>query len=216
MISSDGKTFGVNAVLQLPQESLEEVPAATAVAREIRDRLQADYPDLEIALTGYSMLSNAFFEAGMSDMATLVPLMYGVLLIIVALALRSIIATLATFVVILCSTLSAMGVAGFLGVQLTPPSMIAPNIILTLAVADSVHVLLTLRFLMQRGMKKRPAIVDAVRLNFMAVFLTSLTTVIGFLALNSLDSPPFVILVILRRSALLLRGSIRSSSYLHW
>ena len=190
LISSDGKTFGVNAVLQLPQESLEEVPAATAAARDIRDRLQADYPDLKIALTGYSMLSNAFFEAGMSDMATLVPLMYAVLLIILVLTLRSSSATLATFAVVLFSTLSAMGMAGFLGIQLTPPSMIAPNIILTLAVADSVHIQLTLRSLMRRGMEKCSAIVEAMRLNFIAVALTSLTTFIGFLALNSLDSPP--------------------------
>ncbi|HEY5739067.1 MAG TPA: MMPL family transporter, partial [Gammaproteobacteria bacterium] len=100
-------------------------------------------------------------------------------------------ATVATLVVIVLSSIVGMGIAGYAGVKLTPISMSAPIVILTLAVADSIHILLTLRNLLRTGMDKAAALVEAVRLNFLAVGITSLTTIVGFLALNFSDSPPY-------------------------
>ena len=191
LISGDSKTVAVNVTLLYPQLSLKEVPAAVTAAREIRDRIQTDYPELQVALTGRSMLNNAFSEAGRADIRLLIPLMYFVLLIVLALTLRSVSGTVATLMVIVFSTVVAMGVAGFMGVKLTPVSMTAPTIIFTLAVADSVHILVSLKALMRKGKSKIDALVEAVSQNFLAVTVTSITTIVGFLALNSLDSPPF-------------------------
>ncbi len=44
---------------------------------------------------------------------------------------------------------------------------------------------------MGRGRTRRDAIVESVRTNFQPLFLTSLTTAIGFLSMNFSDSPPF-------------------------
>ena len=41
------------------------------------------------------------------------------------------------------------------------------------------------------GLTKVDALVESIRLNFMPVFITSLTTVIGFLTMNFGDVPPF-------------------------
>ena len=78
-----------------------------------------------------------------------------------------------------------------MGIKLTPISGSAPIIILTLAVADSIHILIALRSAMRAGMAKSEELVEAVRLNFLPVGVTSVTTIIGFLALNFSDSPPF-------------------------
>ena len=69
--------------------------------------------------------------------------------------------------------------------------MSAPIVILTLAVADSIHILMSLRSLLREGMDKSKALVEAVRVNFLPVSITSLTTIVGFLALNFSDSPPY-------------------------
>jgi predicted RND superfamily exporter protein len=69
--------------------------------------------------------------------------------------------------------------------------MSAPVVILTLAVADSIHILLSLRGLMREGLGKTEALVEAVRINFLPVSITSLTTIVGFLSLNFSDSPPY-------------------------
>jgi predicted RND superfamily exporter protein len=191
LVSANGAATAVNVTLQYPEKSLFEVPEAVARAREIRDRIEAEYPQLAVYVTGVSMLNNAFSETGMADMGSLVPLMFGVILLLTFAIIRSAWATLATSVVILLSMTVAMGVAGFFGISLTPISASAPIVILTLAIADSIHILVSLRSAMRDGMERLAAVVEAVRLNFMPVTITSLTTVVGFASLNFSDSPPF-------------------------
>jgi predicted RND superfamily exporter protein len=191
LVTGDGQVTAVNVILQYPQQHATEVPEAVAVARTLRDTIEASYPHLEVHLTGVSTLNNAFAETGLGDGATLMPLMFGVIFVMTLLFVRSVAATLATLVIIALSSIIGMGAAGFAGVQLTPISMSAPVVILTLAVADSVHILLSLRALMREGMTKTAALVEALRVNFLAVSITSITTIVGFLALNFSDSPPY-------------------------
>lgn len=191
LISPDGVTSGLSVTLNLPEDNLAAVPAAVAKARAMVDTVRKTYPDITVALSGAVLMNNAFSEASQNDMATLQPLMYGILLLMLAIFVRSISGTVATLFVIAFSAVGAMGLAGYLGIGLTPPSAVAPTIILTLAIADSVHVLVTMMKEMSRGATKHNAIREALRINFQPVLLTSLTTMIGFLSLNFSDSPPF-------------------------
>jgi predicted RND superfamily exporter protein len=191
LLTRDGAATAVNVVLQYPEQSMDEVPMAAAAARELRDAIAAQFPHLNLSLTGVSMLNNAFAEAGQADVATLTPIMYLVLLAMLVLVLRSVSMMAATLGVISVSSMVAMGFAGFMEIGMTPISFAAPTVILTLAVADSVHILITLRDNLKRGMAKGDAIVEAVRVNFLAVAITSLTTIVGFLTLNFSDAPPF-------------------------
>jgi predicted RND superfamily exporter protein len=100
-------------------------------------------------------------------------------------------AVMGTFLVIIFSILSAMGLAGWLGIPMTPPSASSPTIILTLAVADCVHVLVTFLHGMRKNMAKRASIVESLRINVQPIFLTSVTTIIGFMSMNFSDAPPF-------------------------
>jgi len=191
LISADGTTAGVSVTISLPQKSEEEVPLAMAKAREIADAFRAENPNVTLALTGSIALNNAFSEASLSDMSFLFPLMFGILLLVTGILLRSIVGTIGTVFVISLSAMTAMGLAGYFGILLTPPSAIAPTIILTIAVADSIHILVSMIHRMRLGDDKRSALVESLRINFQPVFLTSLTTVIGFLSLNFSDAPPF-------------------------
>ncbi|MBL4601172.1 MAG: MMPL family transporter, partial [Emcibacteraceae bacterium] len=191
LISTDGTTTAVNITFSLPQKELTEIPITMEFVRNLADEFRANNPDTELAVTGMVAMNAAFFEASMKDMSTLIPIMYGVLLLATFLVLRSISGTVATLFVIALSAIAAMGVGGWLGIKLTPPSAIAPTIILTIAIADSIHILVTMFSSMRAGMTKYDAIVESLRVNFGPVFLTSLTTIIGFLSLNFSDSPPF-------------------------
>jgi predicted RND superfamily exporter protein/outer membrane lipoprotein-sorting protein len=181
LITADARVTAVNVVLQYPERSPGEIPEAVEVARDLREQISAEYPDIEISLTGVSMLNNAFAETGMADLGILVPAMFAVILVLTLVILRSLAATISTISVVL---LSAM-------IGITPISGAAPIIILTLAIADSIHILISLRTSMREGMEKNAAIVEALRANFLPVTITSLTTVIGFLSLNFSDAPPF-------------------------
>ncbi len=191
LLTDNSAVTAINVVLQYPEKTLTEVPEAVADARALRQRIEAEHPQLKVYLTGISMLNNAFAETGTADMATLVPLMFAVILLLTFGIIRSTSATIAATVVVLLSVVVGMGSAGYLGINLTPISAMAPIVILTLAIADSIHILISLRGTMREGMERSAALVESIRLNFMPVTITSLTTVVGFLALNFSDSPPF-------------------------
>lgn len=191
VISENGMATSINVTLNYPQKELTEVPDSVAKARAISAELNEKYPDLKISVSGASMLDNAFSEASLYDMQTLVPLMFGVIILLMLLILRSFSATFATLIVITISSIFGMGMAGFFGIKLTPIDASAPIIILSLAIADSLHVLISLKSFLREGMNKPEAIIEAVRVNFMPITITSLTTIIGFLTLNFSDSPPF-------------------------
>lgn len=191
LTARDMETTGINVTLQYPEKSLSEVPEAVGKARQIKAEIEAAYPDIHIALTGVSMMNASFAEAGQGDAATLTPLMYLILILVMAVALRSLSATLTSVLVIGFSGAVAMGWAGHVGISLTPISVTAPTVILTLAIADSIHVLISMISHMREGQDKREALRNALRINFMPVTITSITTIVGFLALNTLDTPPF-------------------------
>jgi predicted RND superfamily exporter protein len=192
LISPDADVTGVNVTIQLPDHGTgQEIAQITAFARKLAGEVEARDPNLDVHLTGMVIMNNTFEEVIVKDQRTLVPVMFGVVLLTLVLMLRSLTAMLVTFLVIVLSIVGAMGIAGWLGMALTPPSASSPPIILTLAVADCVHIFATMLHAMGMGKGQRAAVVESMRINMQPVFLTSLTTVIGFLSMNFSDAPPF-------------------------
>ncbi|MES9851401.1 MAG: efflux RND transporter permease subunit [Candidatus Thiodiazotropha sp. L084R] len=190
MVSADGKHAGVNAVLRLPGESPQETATAVAQARELAKTIEQKYP-VKVRLSGVHVMNNAFAEVGMMDIQNLMPVMYGLMILILFALFRSFVQVSMTVVIVHLSTIAAMGLVGWLGILLTAPSSIAPTIILSLAVADSVHIIKTFVNAVRAGKSKHDAVRESMRLNFKPVFLTTVTTVFGFLALNFADAPPY-------------------------
>lgn len=192
LISSDAAHSGINITIQLPGVNLmEENPQTVAYARKILQQAKADYPQIEFRLAGISMLNNAFPEASMSDGQKLIPLAFAAIIITLLFLLKGISGTVATVILVLFSIVIGMGAGGHMGIQLSPPSASAPIIILTIAVAGAVHLLVTMLQEIHRGINKHDAIVESMRVNFTPIFLTSITTALGFLSLNSSEAPPF-------------------------
>ncbi len=190
LLSPDTSVTAVNATVLFDDESQEDQAQMVAAARALAESLRARFPDLEIYLSGTVLHNNAFTEAATTDAGTLIPGMYLAILLLLGYFFRSVTATLSTLLVIALSSAAAMGTGGWLGISVTPPSVLAPTLIMTLAVADAVHLLLPFLQKLHRGVEKRQALVDSLAINFQPVFLTSLTTCIGFLAMNVSDVPP--------------------------
>ncbi|MEL6677197.1 MAG: MMPL family transporter [Pseudomonadota bacterium] len=191
VVAPGGDATVISATVQLPPDVPNVSTMAAERAAEIRAEVLANHPDHEIHLTGVASLSAAFERAGTADSMTLIPLVYLIILVVMGVVMRSISAVAASLAVILLATLVGMGVGGWTGVALTPISLSAPIIILTIAVADAIHLIAGVRTRMAEGASAREAIVDSTELNFMPILITSVTTIAGFLALNFSDSPPF-------------------------
>jgi len=192
LVSPQGHVTAVNVTIELPGKNPgKEVPEAVAKAREIVAYVERTYPEIKVYLSGVVMMNNAFAEASRYDMTHLLPLALLIIVVAILLQLRGLVGTLATVLVILFSVIAAMGIAGWSGVPLTGPLMSAPTIILTLAVADCVHILTNWMQGLRRGHERKQAMAESLRINFAPVFLTSVTTAIGFLTLNFSEAPPF-------------------------
>jgi predicted RND superfamily exporter protein len=192
IISEQGHVSIVNVTVQLPGiNPMIETPEVSGSVREIRDRFIAQYPELDIYLSGMVMMNASFGEASINDSMTLIPMMFLVVIVTIGLLLRTISGTIATVVVIIVSIASTMGLAGWLGFYMTGPSASAPTMILTLAVADCIHILTSMFYEMRKGAEKSTALSRSIKANFQPILLTSVTTAIGFLSMNFSDSPPF-------------------------
>src|SRR5262249_39704423 len=139
LLSKDGRTAAVNVTLRLPRKDPAEVPQTTEAARALVQRLRLRHPSLDIRATGMAFVNDAFMETSVQDMAVMLPLMLLVMLVSMALMVRSTLATLSVAAVIATSAALAVASAGFLGYPLSPTSVAAPMIVLTLAIADGVH-----------------------------------------------------------------------------
>ncbi len=190
IVSPSGRTTAVDVLVPLPDGNETALLAAVDSARALVEAVEARHPGIRIRLTGGAVHNHAFMESGQNDAKTLIPLMYLAIIVLALVLLRTLAGTFGLVVVVALSSLAAMGLAGHLGLPLEPVSASASTMVLTLAVADCVHVVTTTRAWLG-SLPKREAIVRSLAVNFGPVFLTSLTTTIGFLSMNFSESPPF-------------------------
>jgi len=192
LISKDGASTGINVRTVLPEgTTMRTSKEAVLAARTLAQQIRPDFPEFEI-LVGGSLTSNVTMgEAIKQDIENLLGLSYLVMIITMVILLRTFSGMLLTLMIISFSVLSTMGLFGWLGFTMTPPTGFVPTAILTIAVADSIHILISYYYELNHGKSKFEAIQEALRINFSPVFITSITTVIGVLCLNTSDSPPY-------------------------
>jgi len=191
LLSPSGHVAGMFVGLVMPSENPGAVPEVARYTRRLAQEFRARHPEIELHLTGSVIMDDAFAQASRQDMGRLTPVAFVVMTTLVALALRSWYGTFAAVSITLISMLAALGLVGWLGVPLNAVTIGAPGLMLTLSVADNVHVLTTLFRLIRQGRSKPQAVAEALQTNAKAIFLTNITTILGFVSLNFSESPPW-------------------------
>lgn len=190
LVSEKGDVTVVNITVQLPEmDKTAEVEEVVSSINAMIDRYQRAYPDVTFHKAGIIAMNHAFMTAAQDDSSTLVPTMLVVILVFLTIMLRSILSVIATLIVIIGSVMSTMGISGWAGMFLSTATVNVPTLSMTLAVADCVHVIATMRQSMKNGFTKAQSIERSIALNFVPILITSVTTAIGFLMMNMSDSP---------------------------
>ena len=192
LISETGHVTGVNITLSMPvDERTTATPQVAAYARKIANELESEYPELTTYISGIVMLDNSFSESAMHDFAVLVPISFVLMMVLISILVGGIAGTFVTMLIIIASVIAAMGVTGYIGFPLSGQSTSGPIIILTVAVANCVHVLVSFVHGLHKGESKKEAMEESLRINLQPVFLASATTAIGFTSMNFSEVPPF-------------------------
>ncbi|EHR1004085.1 MMPL family transporter [Vibrio parahaemolyticus] len=190
LVSEKGDVTVVNITVQLPEmDKTAEVEEVVSSINAMIDRYQRAYPDVTFHKAGIIAMNHAFMTAAQDDSSTLVPTMLVVILVFLTIMLRSILSVIATLIVIIGSVMATLGISGWAGMFLSTATVNVPTLIMTLAVADCVHVIATMRQSMKNGFTKAQSIERSIALNFVPILITSVTTAIGFLMMNMSDSP---------------------------
>ncbi len=190
LLSRTGHVTGVHIGFTAPEDRPPSTPEIARYVRGMAAEFRTRYPDIDFHVTGSVMIDDAFASASRRDLLTLVPISFVVVTILVGISLRSFYGTLAAVVVTAMSMVSALGLIGWTGMSLNAVSVGAPALMLTLAVADNIHILTTMFHYARQGLSRHQAVAKSLQVNLKAVFLTSITTILGFLTMNFSESPP--------------------------
>ena len=192
LVSERGHVTGINVTVQMSTD--ERARATQIIVEFVRDviaNFKQRHAQIDIYLSGMVMMDQAFFEVSMDDSTKLVPTAFVLMMGLIAFLVGGVFGTLVTLLVIAFSIAAAMGAGGYLDFPLTGISISAPIIILTVAVANCVHVLVTFIHGLRQGERRLEAMEESLRVNLQPVFLASATTAIGFSTMNFSEVPPF-------------------------
>ena len=185
IISKDKKTSLINIVFDPPRKDIEaEYQESLNYVLGFIEEARKNHPEVDLIISGIVYMEYQSPMLLKAQMPKLMPTAILVILLTLFLLLRSLVAVAGSFLVILMSVVSAMGSIGFMSGDIAQPFIMVPILIATLAVADCVH-LFTLYFQnLDSSRKSKEAMLESLKLNLQPLFLTSLTTAIGFLSLN--------------------------------
>ena len=185
IISKDKKTSLINIVFDPPRKDIEaEYQESLNYVLGFLEEARKNHPEVDLIISGIVYMEYQSPMLLKAQMPKLMPTAILVILLTLFLLLRSLVAVAGSFLVILMSVVSAMGSIGFMSGDIAQPFIMVPILIATLAVADCVH-LFTLYFQnLDSSRKSKEAMLESLKLNLQPLFLTSLTTAIGFLSLN--------------------------------
>ncbi len=190
-ISRNGRVAGLVVSVTLPENrELGKQEVTDYLYRTVIDAREK-HTAIDYHLTGEIVLNRVMRDGIDDEMAILAPIALGTMLLVALLLLRSLWGTLAIVLMLVAVIPSALGFAGFAGLNLFGESAAALFVLMAVTVAHSVHIIEGMAACMRQGMDRIQAAMQSVRVNMWPVFLTSFTTAIGFLSLNFADMPPF-------------------------
>jgi hypothetical protein len=193
LISADGKHAAVLLSLTVTGEDRKAESDLVEKAYVLEEAIKTKYPNIDIAITG-NLLSNYHnIKIAIRDVMVMIPVMFALMFILIGVLLRSISTVVVSLVVAVMSAIGALGLGALLGIEFSMLAINALMISITVAIAHCIHIFTQL-FAELQTKPKREALAASLRINFFAVSMTSLTTVIGFLSLNFNDLPPAIAL----------------------
>lgn len=192
ILAINGNVSVVSVTIAFPEEDqLQAVTEIAAFARNLAAEAEERFPGIDLRVVGTVMISQAFAQASMDSQVVFMPTCLLIMAIILGVITRGFAGVTAAGIIMISSVLASVGLGGWAGLTFSPPTAPAPTIVLTIVVANCVHLLVALQHRMRNGETKRVAIIESMKHNLRPVFLASLTTALGFLSFNFSEVPPY-------------------------
>ena len=163
LVSRDGRVGGLVITFVLPENSDPAVIEITDYLRATLDKARTDHPQIRYYLTGDVVMNRAFADTTQEDLRTLAPIVFPIIAVVAATLLRSVWGTVASLVVLVFILNSTVGFAGWIGTVFGPANSGSPIIVMTVAIAHSIHIVASALAGMRRGLDRKAAIAGRCR-----------------------------------------------------
>lgn len=156
---------------------------------ELRDSLREKYPEVTIYIIGRILFELDSYNAQIKDARNLAPLVIAVVLLLLWACLRSIVLAVCITTVSVGALLMTVGTVGWAGIAFNQISNMGPLVVVTIAMADGIHIVSVYLQNLHAGMTRLEAMRDSLKVNIQPITLATVTTGMGFLSLNYCSSP---------------------------
>ena len=194
LVSPDSKFTAINVTIIKPDDPVAAgnvVREVMSFIRPIQKQLKEKHPDIDFYVSGGVPLTMAFTEVSLSDMGLLTPLMLLIIFLVAGISLRSTVGALLTAFIVMLSVIGMMGIAGWFKFILNAATFNSFLMLSALTIAHCVHIMSTQKIQMRLGKDRKSAVDESLRVNLQPVFMTAITTAIGFLTMHFSEAPPF-------------------------
>jgi predicted RND superfamily exporter protein len=195
LISSDYKFVIIFAQLK---PIFNKSPDYTKVMNKfeaLKEKYQTD--DNRFIALGNVAVTYAFREISKSDNIKMLPIMFLLIFVILILTFRSVSGVLAPLVISFFTIVSTFGIMGHFGMTFNSILAAIPGILVAICLADTIHILSAFYHEYEEGQPRPQALSNALKDNFLATILTSITTGISFFTISFSELLPINTLGIL-------------------
>lgn len=184
LVNPGGNALAIHLVLENDSNLVEQANALSEMRRILRDRL-GDPPGSGIRyyVIGTPTIINELTRQMEQDLALLGPVALVIIGVILLLAFRSVLGAIIPLATGILSVVTALGFMGFLGISLNPLASTIVLLILVIGCTEDIHFLSEFASSIRAGKSREAALRSLDGPVVDALFLTSLTTVVGFLSI---------------------------------
>ena len=155
----------------------------------LRDSLRQDYPDQTIYVLGRVLFELDSYNAQIKDSRYLFPIVVTISTLLLWFCLRSLPFALCLFGMAFATIGMTVGTVGWARVPFNQISLMAPLVVVMIAMADGIHIVSIYVQGLHKSLSKMEAMRESLRVNIQPITLATVTTAMGFLSLNYCSSP---------------------------
>jgi len=137
----------------------------------------------EYHLGGVPLFERNFEDVGKAD-SKYMALMFLMIVVMLAAVFRDAFGVVVPLMVVVCAVMMTVGLTFATGKLLNNMTLITPNVLTAVGLADAIHLLASWAKLRGAYTDRRELILEVIRRNALPVFLTSVTTAVGFYSLT--------------------------------
>ncbi len=182
----------VQVKLEFKKTELTDYPLLVSALRDLLQKKQCS-DALEFHPVGTPVMMDFFADAVFNDMGKIMGMVLLLIVVMLWVLFRSLSAVAWPVIIIISTLVWITGLIGWSGIHMSILFQVVLFLILSVGVADSVHIMSGYLFFREKGLKHTEALNSVMKKSGLACFLTSTTTAAGLLSLTLVPVRPIAV-----------------------